>query len=124
MGRKKAQTRHAEIVQRFAAKLREARRSRGMTQAELGRRANISESYIRRLESAGAAPGIDMVERLAVALGTTVAELLPATPLPDDVGVFQDQARKLFESVVRTTDRATLSLLVQFLSRISETTPL
>ena len=43
------------------------RRDRGMTQAELARRAAVSESYVRRLESAGAAPGIDMLDRLAAA---------------------------------------------------------
>jgi hypothetical protein len=34
-------------------------------QAELGRRANVSASYIWRLETAGASPGIDLVARLA-----------------------------------------------------------
>ncbi|MCB9921814.1 MAG: helix-turn-helix transcriptional regulator [Planctomycetaceae bacterium] len=44
--------------------MRELRRSRGMTQAELARLAQITTSYVGRLESGGAAPEIDLVDRL------------------------------------------------------------
>ena len=71
---KRRRIRHAEIVELFAARLREVRHSRGMTQAELARQAHVTVSYIGRLESAGAAPGIDLVERLAKALGKTPPE--------------------------------------------------
>lgn len=123
VGRKKPRIQHAEIVRRFADRLREMRRARGMTQAELARRAAVSESYIRRLEAAGAAPGIDMLDRLAAAIGTTPSDLLPATRQPDDLAVVRGQARTLFDSLLATEDRQTLSLLAQFLARLSETTP-
>jgi hypothetical protein len=55
--------RHAETVERFAARLWELR----------------FIPYIWRLESGGGTPGIDLMERLAEALGTTVHDLLPAT---------------------------------------------
>lgn len=121
--RKKPAIQHAEIVRRFAERLRELRRDRGLTQAELARRAAISESYVRRLESAGAAPGIDMLDRLAAAIGTIPSDLLPSVLPPDDLAVFRDQARKLFDGLMDTEDRQTLSLLTQFLARLSETTP-
>ena len=120
--RKKPRIQHAEIVRRFAERLREIRRSRGLTQVELARLATVSESYIRRLESAGAAPGIDLIDRLAVALGTTVGDLLPPTSQPDDLAVLRTQARRLCEAILQTEDRQTLSLLTQFLARLSETT--
>jgi len=63
----------------FAARLREVRVSRGMTQVELGRRAHVTASYVWRLESGGAAPGIDLVARLARALGTTSRKGHPRT---------------------------------------------
>ena len=54
----------------------------------------MSESYIRRLEAAGAAPGIDMLDRLAAAIGTTPSDLLPAAKQPDDLAVVRGQARR------------------------------
>lgn len=64
----------------FAERLRELRRSRGMTQAELARRADVSVTHLSELENADIAPGIDLVDRLARALGAAPAELLPSAP--------------------------------------------
>jgi transcriptional regulator with XRE-family HTH domain len=91
-----------------------------MTQAELARQAHVTVSYVGRLESAGAAPGIDLVERLANALGTTVADLLPATAPPDEVAVLRDQAKSLAETLAQTADRETLLMLCPLLSRLVE----
>src|SRR2546423_13368145 len=99
---KRGRIRHAEIVELFAARLREVRHSRGMTQAELARQAHVTVSYIGRLESAGAAPGIDLVERLAKALGITVADLLPTTAPPDDGALLRDHAKSLAETRAQT----------------------
>lgn len=104
----------------FAARLREVRRSRGMTHAELARKGHVALSYISRLESASAAPGIDLVDRLAKALGTTLADLLPTTAPPDATAVLRQQARRLCDAIVPAADRPTLQLLVPLLARISE----
>ena len=64
-----------------------------MTQAELARVAEVTATYISRLESAGAAPGIDLVARLATALGSTVTELLPTTTPPDPLPGLKEQAK-------------------------------
>src|SRR5437016_5255874 len=93
--RRKERIEQDEAVRLFAARLREVRRSRGLTQAELGRRATVTSSYIWRLESGGAAPGIDLVARLAAALGTTSHDLMPVTAPPDTMAVLRDQARQL-----------------------------
>jgi transcriptional regulator with XRE-family HTH domain len=122
--KKRPAIQHAEIVRRFAERLREVRRSKGFTQAELSRQANTSESYIRRLEAAGAAPGMDIVDRIAAALGVPAADLIPApTTPPDDREVLREQARRLFDIVIPTDDRQSLVLLTLFLARLSETTP-
>jgi transcriptional regulator with XRE-family HTH domain len=120
--RKKARVQHAEIVRRFSDRLRSLRREKGMTQAELARRASMSESYLRRLESASAAPGIDLLDRLATALGVPPTDLLPAAGPADDLAVLRDQARRLFEALLPTDDRTTLVLLAMFLARLTETT--
>lgn len=111
---------HAEVVRLFAARLREIRHSRGMTQAELARKGHVALSYISRLESGSAAPGIDLVDRLARALGTTLADLLPTTPPPDPTAVLRQQARRLSDALVPAADRAMLQLLVPLLARLSE----
>ncbi|MDB5307389.1 MAG: hypothetical protein JWO38_1591 [Gemmataceae bacterium] len=120
MGRSRPRTKQAEIVRRFAARLREVRRSRGMTQTELAERASMAASYVGRLEAGGAAPGIDLVDRLATALGTTVHDLLPLGPLPDPEAVLRDQALRLAEGLVRGADRETLLMLNPLLARLAE----
>jgi transcriptional regulator with XRE-family HTH domain len=118
--RRKARIEQEEVVRLFAARLREVRRSRGMTQAELSRRAHVTTSYIWRLESAGAAPGIDLVARLARALGTTSHDLLPETATPDTLAVLREQARELFEALLLSADRETLLMLNPLLARLVE----
>ena len=117
---KRKQIRHAEIVHRFAATLRELRASRGLTQGELAKAAKITTSYVGRLEAGGAAPGIDLVERLAGALATRVADLLPAQATPDTLDVLQNRARDLFESLMQSADRETLLMVVPLLARLGE----
>jgi transcriptional regulator with XRE-family HTH domain len=48
----------AEIVWLFAERLREVRQSRGMTQVELARQADVSPTHLSVLENADLAPGI------------------------------------------------------------------
>lgn len=120
MPKPKPKISHAEIVDLFAAKLREVRRSRGMTQAELAQQAQVTTSYVGRLETGGAAPGIDLVARLAAAMGTTVADLLPATSPPDTLANLRHQAEGLFQTVLQSADRETLLMLNPLLARIAE----
>lgn len=110
------------MVRLFGSRLREVRLSRGMTQAQLAERAEVSEAYVGRLERGRAAPGVDLVARLAVALGTTPGDLLPLSGQPDAVTVLREQARRHFNALIESEDAATLSLLAQFLGRLSETT--
>ena len=87
MTTKKTKIEHADIVRRFAERLKEKRLALGLTQAELAKRSDVTLNYIGRLEAAGAAPGIDLLSRLAEALGTTPADLLPFAPPPDPAEV-------------------------------------
>jgi len=110
---------HPEIVQRFAARLRELRVSRGMTQKDLAQRAGLTDTYISRLEAAGAAPGIDLIARLADALGSTVPDLLSVADQPNPRAVLVTQAKRLFDRVTETATEASLSHLNQFLAMMS-----
>ncbi len=121
MAKSKKRIEHDPIVARFGQRLKEIRTTRGMTQAQLAEVAQVTTSYITRLESGSSAPGIDLVARFASALGTEIADLLPTTPPPDDLAVLRSQAQKLFDALLQTEDRQTLSLLNQFLARLAET---
>lgn len=122
MAKRKTRIAHAEIVRLFAARLREVRHSRGMTQADLAREAHVTTSYIGRLEAGGAAPGIDLVDRLAKALGTTVNDLLPTTDSPDTQAALRDQARGLAEALIQAAGKETLMMLCPLLARLVEST--
>jgi len=61
------------------------------------------------------------VARLTAALGTTPGDLFPTSAQPDDLAVIRQQLRTLFEGVVASENRQPLSLLAQFLARLSET---
>jgi transcriptional regulator with XRE-family HTH domain len=122
MPQRKKTIRHDEIVARFGERLREVRLSRGMSQAELARQAEVTTNYISRLEGGGAAPGIDLVARLAGSLGIPMSELLPATPGSDDLTATKHRAKKLFDELLRTDDRAVMLVLTQVLARLAEAT--
>lgn len=121
MPQRKKTIRYDEIVDRFAQRLRELGLTRGMSQAELARHAEVTTNYTSRLEGGGTAPGIDLAARLAAALGVAVAELLPTTAA-DDLAVTRQQAKRLFDELLRKEDRAVLLLLTQLLARLAEAT--
>ena len=51
------------------------RKERGMTQADLAERANISRQYAQRIETAVATPSLDTLLDIAHALGVPVQKL-------------------------------------------------
>jgi transcriptional regulator with XRE-family HTH domain len=101
MARRRVPIRQSGLVRRFAARLREVRQARGMTQEDLASKASVTTSYLSRLEGGRVAPGIDMVERIAGALGTTVAELLPEGTVTDPLPILREQAKRLIDALVR-----------------------
>jgi transcriptional regulator with XRE-family HTH domain len=65
-----------EILQ----KLRQARLARKMSLLKLANEVEISHSHLYYIESLKVVPSLDVVVRLAKALGVTAAELLSASP--------------------------------------------
>jgi transcriptional regulator with XRE-family HTH domain len=120
MANKKTKIEHELIVERFARQLRKVRVGLGMTQAELAQRAEITTTYVSKLESAGAAPGIDLVEKLALALGVGITELLPIPAPEESTAVARDQARELFENLLKMADQRTFAMLNPFLALLVE----
>lgn len=65
----------AELQRRFGRCLREARRSRGLTQAQLADQVDRSLDMIGRLERGELAPSFETIERLCGALNVRAVEL-------------------------------------------------
>jgi transcriptional regulator with XRE-family HTH domain len=66
----------------LALNLRKLRRVKGLSQEELAHRAKIDRTYISALERSLYAAGIDVVDRLARALGVEAADLLTRPTAP------------------------------------------
>lgn len=120
MGKRKPRIQQAEIVQQFGVRLRELRQARNTTQADLAREAQVALSHLSKLEKGEAAPGLDLLDRLAKALGVTVVDLLPPPTAVENVENQREQIRKLFEDVLTKAGNETLRLLELFLTRLAE----
>lgn len=65
-----------EIGRRLAANMKRLRKDRGWSQEELGDRAGLHRTYISQVERAVKSPTLAAVEKIAVALGVRVGELV------------------------------------------------
>ena len=117
--RRKTKIARPEVIRQFAERLRELRRSVGLTQRELAEAAHLSEGYVARLEAGDTSPGLDLMFRLAVALNVPLTDLLPAAAPPAPLEGLRQQARTLCEEVASTADRATLLMLTTLLARLT-----
>lgn len=118
---RRRQINQAEIVRAFAERLRQVRLARGMTQAALATAATVPASYVSDLEQGKVAPGIDLVARLAVALKTTVTDLLGAGPSEAGADA-RIQLREAFDGLVRDADPDVLTALSAVLPLLRELT--
>ena len=120
MAKQKRTIRHSEIVRIFAERLRGTRQARGMTQRDLANKAHVTFSYVSRLEAGGAAPGIDLLERLAGALNVNAVDLLPTPAMPESITARREQVRDQLEIVLKVAGQETLSMLSLFLGKLAE----
>ena len=68
-----------DICKRFGANVRRMRRAQDISQEELAHRADVHRTYLSSLERTGGRnPTLRVMERIAVALGVDVADLLEA----------------------------------------------
>ena len=66
--------------ERFGTRLRSLRERAGLTQTELGQAVGVSQRNVATWERNSSVPAEAMVERLAVFLGVSVAEMLTGQP--------------------------------------------
>jgi transcriptional regulator with XRE-family HTH domain len=65
---------------RVGARIRQLRRQRGVTQGELVRRSGLQASYLSKVENGVVLPGLVNLDRIARALGVSLADLVTAPP--------------------------------------------
>jgi transcriptional regulator with XRE-family HTH domain len=118
--KKKKPARPPMIVQAFSQRLRDVRASKNLTQFDLATKADVTVTYISRLEAGSSAPGIDLLDRLARALGVEITELLPPPAVPATADLHRQQVRELFEALLPQAGQETLTMLGIFLSRLAE----
>ncbi|OSA69855.1 helix-turn-helix domain-containing protein [Clostridium botulinum] len=60
-------------------KIKEARKSRGLTQQQLAERINTTREYISAIENNHKTPSFDLLERIAKELHTSIKNLIEDT---------------------------------------------
>lgn len=74
---------HSELHRIFCQNVIRRRQALGLTQADVAERLGVARPVYTQIESGRTTPGLDTVERVASALGTTPVELLGAEiPVP------------------------------------------
>ena len=119
MPTRKRRIKQAPVIEAFAKRLKEVRTACGMTQKGLAEKAHVTLSYVSKLEAGGAAPGLDLLERLAESLGVTISELLPR-PVAVDVADQRKSLQLRFEALVSKSGEETISMLNSLLMRLGE----
>ena len=69
-----------DLRQAFAANLRRLRHAKGISQEDLAYEANVNRTYVSKLEKGVSYPGLEIIAKLADALGVEPAELLMLSP--------------------------------------------
>lgn len=117
----------AEQLGKRVLALREARH---WTQAELARRAFIGRSYVAHIEDGKNMPSVDVIDRVASALGTTASMLLsgadPDVRSPEEVGatVLEEVIKAVQGVPIRVIGRVPADTLrIVDLEEMSETRP-
>lgn len=70
----------SDLLKRVGQRVRKLRTLAGLTQADLAESANLSPEFVSRVERGVKAPSLVILDRVARALGVTLAELLTFGP--------------------------------------------
>ncbi len=76
--------------------IRDIRTARGLTQAELAEKVDVSIQFISYVENGSKHPGLETLLRIATALDTTL-DLILLGNQPKDHLTYQQEAREIFE---------------------------
>ncbi len=117
----------ADLERKLGRRIRELRRARGLTQAALAERLDISENYLGSLERGDRSPSLQLVETIADAFGVPVLDLFR---FPEEI--FQppsekrrprkyEEATYKLEAIIRERSAEEVELIVDLAKRIFQT---
>ena len=98
----------ANIREIFAHNLKNKRRNCGLSQAKLAEMVNVSTHHIATIETARNYPTLDLVERMAKALGIEIYELFidPLSPPEEMERLYQTMAKNIEHLVEESIEKA------------------
>lgn len=91
--------------------IRDIRSDRGMTQAELAEKTDLSIPFVSYIENGSKHPGLETLIKIATALGTTMDVLLLGNQ-PRDKLTYQKEMREIFDEC-DDKDRSFILYMVQ-----------
>jgi transcriptional regulator with XRE-family HTH domain len=100
----------ARLKEIFAYNLKEKRRKRGFTQAQLAEKVDVSTHHIGMLEIARNYPTMELVERIAETLDSEIYELFidPLSP--------HEELERLYQTVANDIERVVAEAIQKALS--------
>lgn len=107
----------SDLQKLFGQELRNTRRARGLTQAELAERIDRSLDMVGRLERGQISPSFETIERVIEALEVPAANLFGGT---DTLGTLRSSQLKSLVLKARELDDNALALALRLVEAISE----
>jgi transcriptional regulator with XRE-family HTH domain len=98
-------------MEQFAARLREAREARQMTQARLAELLDVDRRVYNRWERSASLPQLDAVVRIAQVLQTSVDSLVGLEP-PTEPRIHNQKLHALYEQMDSLSDEDQQALIV------------
>ncbi len=92
------------LMKVLGANVRQHRRARKMTQAQLAEAVELSVEIIGKVERGVTSPSLDKLGALADALGVPAAVLLAEGAIPEPAGARGELLGRINEHLARTTD--------------------
>ena len=98
----------------IAKRIKQIRKSRGLTQAELAELIGRDTKHISKLEIAGSYPSIDTLDRIATALNVEIKEFFNFDSLKD-----KEYLQKEFRKIAAGSDEKLLQVLYKIYNDIT-----
>ncbi len=113
-----------DIIQRLGKRVRFFRKRKGFTQAKLAEEANLSPFFIGQMERGVSAPSIMSLQRIADALGVTLAKLFEES---EEFSQPVDEKSQAIEHLIATLqnwESKDIKLLTRFITKLCFTSSL
>lgn len=104
------------MPEKFSDRLRKTRLDRGLSQADLAKRAGLQPAAISHFETEERSPSFENLRRLADALEISIDYLLVRTPEPESAGPVVDRLYRDFRKM-SAEDQDTIAKMAEMLAR-------